>query len=107
MSYFLLLVLRVPGDVKKKKQKREKEKERLTTEKGKKNSTTELLKLKKTNKAPLPQRLRAAELLYLLWQCFLVWFHPGLLVAASVRVLLQVPQPALLCQTTNTSSYNQ
>ena len=92
--------------LKKKKQKREKEKERLTTEKGKWNSTTELLKLKK-KQARLPQKLRAAELLYLLWQCFLVRFHPGLLEVVSVDELPQAPPPALLCQTTSKSSCNQ
>lgn len=92
---------------KKRKEKREKEKERLTTEKGKRNSTVELLKLKKSNKARLPQKLRAAELLYLLLQCFLVRFHPGLLEVVSVDELPQAPQPALLCQTTSKSSCNQ
>ena len=87
--------------------KKKKEKERLTTEKDKGNSTTELSKLKKSNKARLPQKLRAAELLYLLWQCCLVRFHPGLLVVVSVDELPQAPQPALLCQTKNTISYNQ
>ena len=62
---------------------------------------------KKSNKARLPQKLRAAELLYLLWQCCLVRFHPGLLVVVSVDELPQAPQPALLCQTKNTISYNQ
>ena len=86
---------------------KKKRKRKINNRKRQRELNNRAIKLKKSNKARLPQKLRAAELLYLLWQCSLVRFHPGLLVVVSVDELPQAPQPALLCQTKNTISYNQ